>query len=181
MAPFHQVALEGMPIEPGTSSSGWKTWLKWWILPVLLLLWKAKVSGWGLINLQLDRRRRAALVWNSGRLVLTIRLCCIMLWRSVFHHTFVFSVHSAHALQLLDARRTKVCPYVCTTFRVHNIESPSVCRVFFRHLAIPLHHTTSFPMNPVTSQRKGDICSSSVCLLVPWLLLCFPINSIEGG
>lgn len=63
--------------------------------------------------------------------MLPIRLCDVIIWHWVFYHTFVFyfyffSVHSAHAVQMLDARRTKVCPYVCTKCGVHNIESPSV-------------------------------------------------------
>lgn len=61
---------------------------------------------------------------------------------ALFSPFMCFSVHSAHALQLLDARRTKVCPYVCTTClsAQHRVTFNVAC--LFQHLAIP-------PLNPL--------------------------------
>lgn len=108
-----------------------------------------RCSYWGccrLINRQLDTlmggsyfKSLAGLCWSS----VSVASCS----DALFYHTFVFSVHSAHALQLLDARRTKVCPYVCTTCCVHNIESPSVCRVFSDTWRSLCTITTSSPTN----------------------------------
>lgn len=56
---------------------------------------------------------------------------------ALFSPYMCFSVHSAHALQMLDARRTKVCPYVCTTClsAQHRVTFSVAC--LFQHLAIP--------------------------------------------
>ena len=46
---------------------------------------------------------------------------------AVLHHPSVYLFVSVHPLrQLLDARRTKVCSYVCPARRSTNIESPSL-------------------------------------------------------
>lgn len=81
----------------------------------------------------------AGLCWSS----ISVASCS----DALFLPYVCFSVHSAHALQLLDARRTKVCPYVCTTCWVHNIESPSVWRVFSDTWQSLCTITTSSPVN----------------------------------
>lgn len=91
--------------------------------------------------------------------MLTIRFCCIMLWRSVLP-CVCFSVHSTHALQLLDARRTKVCPYVCTTCRVHNIESP-VCCVFSDTWPSLCTYATSDPPKELFPVQSPFSCEPS--------------------
>lgn len=131
------------------------------------LLWTCCVTDW-----RLNTDKLAALILNPG--------CFFFFcWSSVsvasssdalFSPYICFSVHSAHALQLLDARRTKVCPYVCTTCCVHNIESPSVWRVFSDTWQSLLHRATSSPINPVAS--RGTIAPPSS----PWTVVCLPLN-----
>lgn len=134
--------------------------------------WNVLAEGWR-INRQLDGLM-AGCYLKLWLFSVDHPLCCIMLWRSVLPY-ICFSVHSAHALQLLDARRTKVCPYVCTTLLCaqHRVTFSVTC--ISRHLAIPLHQTTSSPMKPVNSDRKWNNCSSSTCLPVVWTLM-FPFN-----
>lgn len=123
-------------------------------------------------------------VWTDWCVALMLNLWLGLCWSSIsvascsdalFLPYICFSVHSAHALQLLDARRTKVCPYVCNTRCVHNIESPLVCCAVSDTWQFLCTITTSFPMN-----LQKEVTFFQQCLLFLWIILiCSPINTVK--